>query len=184
MSKLILALCLAASIAILGSVPASAQSEKGERTVVGSKSGDAVAPASEPVIARAEPDSTYDSRALRLESHWGNLQIVRGAEGPIVGRVGVFRTANVEKTVAGSARAESEARLFKASHRPGAIASAVGALTFGVGLVASSNSSNNAATPILVIGGIGTMLWGAQHLNAAYAALSRAIWWYNRDFAR
>jgi len=136
-----------------------------------------------PVLAQSEEGepATYDARALRIESHWGSKQIVRGADGPVVGTAGVFRTADVAQIVAGSPRAEAEARLFKASHRSGAVASALGALTFGVGLIATTNSSNNAATPILMIGGLGSILWGARRLDSAYSSLSRAVWWYNRD---
>jgi len=128
-----------------------------------------------------ELEAGYDARALRIESHWGIMRIVRGADGPVVGTAGVFRTANVEKIVAGSPRAESEARLFRGSHRRGAVASTLGALTFGVGLVATTSTSSNAATPILMIGGLGAMFWGARRLDDAYGSLSRAIWWYNRD---
>jgi hypothetical protein len=52
-----------------------------------------------------------------------------------------------------------------------------------VGVVAAVNGSN-AASPILIIGGVGAMGWGAQHLNTAVAALSRSLWYYNRDVAR
>ncbi|HWL40865.1 MAG TPA: hypothetical protein VNO75_11565 [Gemmatimonadaceae bacterium] len=134
---------------------------------------------STPAFGQAE--DSYDVRALRLESHWGRFQIVRGADGPIVGTAGVFRTADVEKIVAGSARAETEAKIFKASHRSGAIASTLGVLTFAGGLIASTNNSNSAATPILMIGGLGGVVWGARRLDSAYSSLSRAVWWYNRD---
>lgn len=126
-------------------------------------------------------DSTYAARALRLESSWGNFRIVRGADGPVLGKTGLLRTVDVEKIVAGSRRAESEARLFQADHRPGSIVAALGALTFVGGVLASAKSNNNAATPALMVaGGIG-MIWGARKLNSAYTSLSRAIWWYNRD---
>lgn len=132
-----------------------------------------------PAFAQAEK-----GEALRLESHWGRVRVVRGADGPVAGTAGIFRTANFEKIVAGSSRAEAEARLFKAEHRLGAIASALGATTFVVGLVTSANNSNNAATPALIIGGAGAMFWGARRLNSAYSSLSRAVWWYNRDTVR
>lgn len=172
--------------AIVLLVPASlfAQSEKGDLTVTGSKWAEAVAAASEASGVAAGTDTGYDSRALRLESNWGRLRILRGADGLVVGTAGVFRTADVEKIVAGSARAEAEARLFRASHRPGALAGALGAVTLGVGIIASANNSNNAATPVLMIAGAGAMFWGARQINSAYSSLSRAIWWYNRDVAR
>lgn len=157
MSKPVFCLALAGVFHALSPVSAVAQSEQ------------------------SEPAASYDSRALRTESHWGTMRIVRGADGPVVGTAGVFRTVNVEKLLAGSERAQSEARLFRASHRSGAVAAAVGVLTFGGGLIASSSNANNAATPILMIGGLGSVLWGARQLDKSYSSLSRAVWWYNRD---
>lgn len=182
MSKVMLALCVA-SFMFSGATSATAQAGNGPLTPVASTPGDAASRAARE-IGTMDTAATYDSRALRIELQWGDLRVVRGARGPVVGNVGLFRSFNVEKLVAGSSQAEAEARLFRGHHRPGAIAGALGALTFGVGLALSTNSSNNGATPIVVIAGLGTMLWGAQRLNGAYAALSRSIWWYNRDLAR
>jgi hypothetical protein len=125
--------------------------------------------------------AAYDTLALRIESHWSNRYIMRGVDGPTVATAGVFRRANVEQIVAGSPRAETEAKLFRASHRTGSVAIALGALTFAGGVVASANGANSAATPILMIGGLGGVIWGARQLDIAYASLSRAVWWYNRD---
>ena len=61
---------------------------------------------------------------------------------------------------------------------------AVGAVTSVVGLVLTTNSSNSAASPALIIGGVGAVVWGVQHVNMSYSALSRALWWYNRDLPR
>jgi hypothetical protein len=50
-----------------------------------------------------------------------------------------------------------------------------------IGIVVASNNSNNASSPILIIAGVGGIGWGLQHINFSYGALSRALWWYNRD---
>lgn len=184
MPKALFALCLAGAVSLSSPVPASAQSEKGDLTVTGSKWGEAVAAASAAAAKQDENPNTYDARALRIESSWGRVRILRGVDGLVVGTTGVFKSANVEKIVAGSARAETEAKLFRASHRPGALAGAVGALTFGVGLIAATNNANSAATPVLMIAGAGGMFWGARQLSTAYKSLSRSIWWYNRDLPR
>lgn len=158
---------------------AAAQSAKGERTASPGSS----API-EQGVSVSDGSSGYDARALRLESGWTGVSIVRGVNGPVVGRVGLFRTENVGEAMSGSFRAESEVRIFRADHKPGAIAGGVGAVTLLAGIVASSNSSNSAATPMLIIAGAGTMIWSARRLSSAYASLSRAVWWYNRDVAR
>jgi hypothetical protein len=130
-------------------------------------------------------DSTRgnDGQALRFESYWGNAKIIRGADGPVVGTAGWFRSFDVEKVVAASPPALAEARVYKTNSFRGSVVASVGALATVVGVVVAVNGSN-AASPILIIGGVGAMGWGAQHLNTAVAALSRSLWYYNRDVAR
>lgn len=183
MSKAFLAFCLAGATSAFCPTLALAQSDKGDLTVTESKWGDAINAATA-AAKPAENPNTYDARALRLESSWGHARILRGVDGLVVGTTGIFKTVDAEKIVAGSSRAETEAKLFRASHRPGALATAVGAVTFTVGLIAATNNANSAATPMLMIAGAGGMFWGGRQLNTAYASLSRAIWWYNRDLAR
>jgi len=184
MLKAVLSFCLAGAVLPLFSSPVLAQSEKADVIVTGSKWGDAITAVSAPNPAAAGSEGTYDSRALRLEADWGRLRILQGVDGMVVGTAGPFRTAKVEKIVAGSARAETEAKLFRGSHRRGALSGAIGAVTLAAGIVVASNNSNNAATPVLIIAGAGGMLWGARQINSAYSSLSRAVWWYNRDLPR
>lgn len=67
----------------------------------------------------------------------------------------------------------------------GSLVGGIGAATTLVGVLVAANSSNNASSPVLVIGGLGAMVWfWAQHLSMSYSALSRALWWYNRDLTR
>ena len=131
-------------------------------------------------------DSTrgYDGQALRFESSWGNARIIRGADGPVVGTAGWFRSFDVEKLVATSPSAQAEARVYKTNNFRGAVVGSIGAAATAVGLVVATRSSSGAASPILIIGGVGAMAWGAQHMRIAFAALSRSLWWYNRDLAR
>jgi len=123
----------------------------------------------------------YDAQALRFESRWGSADIVRGAGGTVIGTVGWFRDFDVEKLVESSPHAVTEARAFKTNNFRGSLVGGLGALTLVTGAILTANSSNNAASPILMIAGAGAVGWGAQHLNSGYSALSRALWWYNRD---
>lgn len=180
-----LLVCLAGSLILpLCSSRVLSQSDKEETSIVRSKWGDAIASTPAPSPAQRGAESSYDSRALRLESDWGRLRIRQGVDGMVVGVAGPFKTANVEKIVAGSERAETEARLFRASHRRGALSGALGLVTLGVGIAVASSNSSNAATPVFMIAGAGGMLWGARQINEAYSSLSRAVWWYNRDLPR
>ena len=134
--------------------------------------------------ATLDSASSYDSQALRLESHWGEYRVIRGAKNEIVGTVGPVRTFDVAQLVARSPVAAAEARVFQSNRLPASIVGIAGALSFVTGVVVASNSANNASSPVLIIAGAGAMFWSVQHLNTAYAALSRSVWWYNRDLKR
>lgn len=158
----------------------------------GTKAAQATAPSKNPApaITSTRPAATtdsahaYDTDALRYESRWGSADIKRGSSGAVIGTVGWFRDYDVEKLVAASPHAATEARSFKTDNFRGSLGTSVGALTFLTGLVVASNSSNNAASPILIIAGAGGIAWGVYHLQLGYSALSRAFWWYNRDLTR
>ncbi len=126
----------------------------------------------------------YDGQALRYESYFGNARIIRGADGPVVGTTGWFRSFDVEKLVAGSPSALADARLYKTNNFRASVVTSIGAAAALIGVAVTANSSNNASSPILIIGGVGAIAWGAQHFTIAYSALSRSLWWYNRDVAR
>ena len=136
--------------------------------------------------AAQSKDSTRgpDAQALRYESYFGNARIIRGADGPIVGTAGWFRDFDVEKLVAASPSAQSDARLYKTNNFRASVVGSIGATVTLIGIAVTANSSNNASSPILIIGGVGAIAWAAQHFTIAYSALSRSLWWYNRDLAR
>lgn len=172
--------------ALLIAAPAAAQ-QSGHIVATGASTAKTgAATSASPAAAAAAVDSSrrYDSQALRFESRWGSADIKRGADGAVVGTVGWFRGFDVERLVAPSPRAVAEARSFKTENFRGSLATAAGATTLITGIVVTSNSSNNAASPVLIILGVGGIAWGAQHLQLGYSALSRAFWWYNRELTR
>lgn len=135
-------------------------------------------------VTASDSSGTYDAQALRYESRWGTADIIRGANGPVLGTAGLFRDFDVEKLVASSPQAAIEARAFKKNNFYGSLAGGLGATTVMVGAILTANTSNNAASPVLMVAGAIATAWGVQHLNIGYAALSRAMWWYNRDLKR
>jgi hypothetical protein len=137
-------------------------------------------------LPQGTADSTrnYGAGALRFESSWGNVSIIRGADGPVVGTLGWFRDFDLTQLLASSPQAVADARAFQTNNFRGSLVGAIGATTTLIGAVVAANKSNNAASPVLVIGGVGAMVWGAQHLSMSYWSLSRALWWYNRDLKR
>ena len=87
-----------------------------------------------------------------------------------------------EKLVAISTSAR-ETRVYLRNF-PGLVVTTIGAAATVIGVAVTANGSNNASSPVLIIAGVGAMAWGAQHFKTAYSALSRSLWWYNRDAAR
>ncbi|HMG69533.1 MAG TPA: hypothetical protein VK544_00360 [Gemmatimonadaceae bacterium] len=150
--------------------------------VSSSESGTAVGSAR--TSTTSDSSRSYDAQALRVESRWGSINIIRGVNGPVVGSVGWFRRFDVEKLVESSPQATTEAGKFKSNNFRGSLIAGLGATTLVAGAILTSNSSSNASSPMLMIAGAGAMVWGVQYLNKGYSALSRAMWWYNRDLPR
>ena len=180
-----MALLAGASILNAALTSADAQSTAGENTRAVPAAGASNVPnVPGHVTVATDTARNYDARALRFESSWGNVRIIRGADGQLVGTGGWFRDIELEKLVASSPNARSEARLYETNNFRGSLVGTVGAVTSVVGLVLTTNGSNGAASPALIIGGVGAMVWGVQHVTMSYSALSRALWWYNRDLPR
>ena len=180
-TKCFLALSIGAGLIVGAGARAEAQVRENEATA----RAPGAASSAPSIPARAE-DSThsYDARALRFESSWGNVRLIRGADGPVVGTGGWFRDFEVEKLLASSPSAVAQARVYQTNNFRGSLVGGIGAATTVIGIVVTANRSNNASSPVLIIGGVGAMVWGAQHLSMSYSALSRALWWYNRDLTR
>jgi hypothetical protein len=133
--------------------------------------------------AASDPDS-YDSQALRLETHMGDFRIVRGLDGPVVGKIGLFSRPDLASLVAPSENAMREGREFNRNHGPGMAAGITGMVVFAFSLAASSAAGTNWALTAGTIGGSALMVYGAVRLDKAYSSLSKSIWWYNRDLKR
>jgi hypothetical protein len=135
------------------------------------------------MISAQEP--SYDENALRIESRLGDLQIVRGTQNVVVARAGVFRGPKVTPLVSESENALAEARAFEREYDPGQYIVALGIATLGASVGASRIPDINLAIPVsLSVASASLIAYGGVKLNRAYRALSRAIWWYNRDLKR
>lgn len=130
-------------------------------------------------------DSSYDENALRVESRLGDLQIVRGTHGIVVARAGVFHGPKVAALVGQSENALAEARVFEREYDPGQTILALGIATLGATIGASRIPDINLAIPAsLSVASFSLIAYGGLKLERAYRALSKAIWWYNRDLKR
>jgi hypothetical protein len=130
-------------------------------------------------------DSSYDENALRLESRVGNLQIVRGIRGTVVARAGLFHGPKVASLVGQSEKALAEAKIFERDYEPGQTAVALGIATLGAAIGATRIHDINAAIPSGITAASFLLIaYGGSKLESAYRALSRSIWFYNRDLKR
>lgn len=135
--------------------------------------------------AAAQADSVgYDANALRLESRFGDIRIVRGMSGRVVATVGTFHTPKLTRIVAPSENAVREAREFERNQRPGAIASMIGGIVVGTSIALAARNDASWALSSAGLVGAGLVFYGGVRLNRAYNALSRSLWWYNRDLER
>ena len=130
-------------------------------------------------------DRSYDEGALRLDAHHGTISIVRGTSGAVVGKIGVFRGTDLTSVVSPSPNAVAEAMTFQRDYRPGTLMLSAGIVTMGAALGASRIADSNSLVPMgLTIAGVALITYGGTKIESAYRALSKAIWWYNRDLNR
>jgi hypothetical protein len=132
-----------------------------------------------PVATEAQ---SYDQNALRLEMNFGDERIVRGIEGTVVGKIGVFRGLDVTQVVAASPNAVAEAREFQRNYRRGTILLGLGLISLGASVGTSQmHDVGRGITPGLTIATFGLITYGGGKLQRAYNALHKSLWWYNRD---
>jgi len=137
-----------------------------------------------PTLMTAQ-EGSYDENALRVESHLGDLQIVRGIHGTVVARAGVFHGPKVASLVSQSDSALAEAKVFEREYEPGQYIAALGIATLGAAIGASRIHDINSGIPSgLTAASFLLIAYGGSKLENAYRALSKAIWWYNRDLKR
>jgi hypothetical protein len=127
-------------------------------------------------------DSGYDQNALRVESIRGELRILRGAQGAVVARSGIFHAPRLANLVAQSDSALAEARVFERHYQPGQYLAGLGLALMGAAIGVSRIHDINSSIPVGVsVASFALIVYGAGRLESAYRALSKAIWLYNRD---
>lgn len=137
-----------------------------------------------PALMTAQ-EATYDDNALRVDRHGGTISIVRGTSETVVLKVGAFRAANVAGIVSPSANAVTQARMFEHDYRAGTWILSLGIATLGAAIGSNQIADLNRVIPTgLTIAGVSFITYGGWRLGNALTALSRSIWWYNRDLKR
>lgn len=137
------------------------------------------------VSVMAAQGSGYDENALRVVSRQGNMRILRGIDGTVVASGGVLHGPRLADLVSQSENAVAEAKIFERDYDPGQSLLGVGIAFLGAAIGASRITDIN---PVIQVGLYATAFaslgYGGRKLHSAYEALSRAIWWYNRDLKR
>jgi len=126
-------------------------------------------------------ERTYDADALRLEAGFSGLRIVRGAADSVVLTVGLVRRVDLERLVSTSPSAVAEAKVFESNYRQGIWTAVAGVATW-VAVFGINRIGPNQPVPIgVTVTALVLVTYGAMRLDTAKRALSKAIWWYNRD---
>lgn len=130
-------------------------------------------------------EGTYDENALRVDQHRGTISIVRGVSETVVVKVGAFRAVDVAGIVGPSPNAVGEAKKFEHDYRPGMWIASLGIATLGVAIGSYRIADLNQTVPTgLTIAGVSLITYGGWRLGNAYRALSKSVWWYNRELKR
>jgi hypothetical protein len=137
-----------------------------------------------PTLLTAQ-DRSYDENALRVDQRRGTIRIMRGVSETVVAKIGVVRGVDVASIVSPSPNAVAEAKIFQRDYRPGSWFASLGIMTLGAAIGASRIPDINQVIPTgLTIASVALLTYGGSRLESAYRALSRAIWWYNRDLTK
>jgi hypothetical protein len=130
-------------------------------------------------------EATYDEEALRVDQHRGTVSIVRGVSETTVLKVGAFRAVDVAGVVSPSPNAVAQAKIFEREYRPGMWMVSLGVATLGAAIGSYRIAGLNQALPTgLTVAGVSLITYGGWRLGNAYRALSKSIWWYNRDLKK
>ena len=129
-------------------------------------------------------ERTYDEAALRLDAGLGRLSIVRGISDSVVLAVGVMRKVDVARLVASSPNAVAQAKVFEANYRQGVWTAVLGVAVWGWAFAINHIGVNQPVPAGISFTTLALVAYGATRINTATRALSKAIWWYNRDLKK
>ena len=151
------------ALAILSSAPAGAQARP----------------------ARADPNCTYQTCALGVAPVWNGLEVTRGDSQRRVGMLGFFVPEDISSVFADDPEAADVARDAFRVRQIGAVLTDAGIVIAATGIARALFhwEWDSWATGLTLAGGA-SLAAGIPFQFAADGALSRAVWLYNRRFAR
>jgi hypothetical protein len=126
-------------------------------------------------------ERTYDEAALRLESDLSGIRIVRGISDSVVLTAGLVKRSDVTRLVASSQNAVTQAKIFEANYRQGVWTGIAGLAVWAAVYGINHIGTNQPVTAPTTFVSIALVVYGAIRVDSAKRALSKAIWWYNRE---
>ena len=128
---------------------------------------------------------TYVRCALGVSPAWNGLDVVRGAAGVRVARLGFFWPGDVRPAFAGNDSAFRYAARAVRARRLAALLTDVGGAALGVTAVRLARRPEfRGTTRGVALGGIAIFGLGVPFQFAADGQLSRAVWWKNSTVGR
>jgi hypothetical protein len=159
----------------------------------------ACAAATRPLSAQARVDApgtggecTYSACALNIAPRWNGLAVVRGSDGPPLANLHFFWPRDITPSLRGPSTlapgadsAAAQARRAIRLRRIGAALTDAGIVAGAVGAIGALRAGRVRSSDGILLGAGGTALAISVPFQfAADGALSRAVWWHNRRYAR
>ncbi|HEX6574443.1 MAG TPA: hypothetical protein VF042_05680 [Gemmatimonadaceae bacterium] len=135
--------------------------------------------------ARTSANCSYQECALGLAPAWDGIEITRGDSQRRVGSLGFFFPQDITSAFAGDPEAVDVARDAFRIRQAAAILTDAGIVLVGTGVARAlfQREFDGLSTTLTAVGGV-SFLGGVPLQFAADGALSRAVWLFNRRFAR
>jgi hypothetical protein len=137
-------------------------------------------------------ECTYSACALNIAPRWSGLAVVRGSDGPQLANLNFFWPRDITTLLRGpmaltpgADSAAAQARRAIRLRRVGAALTDAGILASAIGAIGALRAGRVRPTDGVLLGAGGAALGVSVPFQfAADGALSRAVWWHNRRYAR
>ena len=141
--------------------------------------------AAQRAVSRTDPNCTYQTCALGVAPVWNGLEITRGDSQQRVGVLGFFVPQDISNVFADDAEARDVARDAYRIRQIAAGLTDAGLVLGATGLARAlfRRDWDGLSTGLTLAGGA-SLLAGVPFQFAADGALSRAVWLFNKRFAR
>lgn len=135
--------------------------------------------------AGSDPNCTYERCALGLVPAWNGLTITRGESERVVGNLGFFMPGDVTSLFEGDPAALDAATDAVTVRRVGAVLTDAGIVLLATGLARAAfhRDFDTFSKALMLTGGL-SLAASVPVQFAADGLLSRAVWLYNRRYAR